>query len=234
MFASQVAALRDQYRCVTFDFRGHGGSELTETGYDMDSLSNDAAAFIEKLDVGPVHFVGFSIGGFAGLRLAVQRQTLLRSLTLIGAAAIDGRDSSFTFKMLPFLSATFGMCPVTGSMMSYFFSPAFLEDPARQAEREKWERYIRSNRALGVSRAASGAIAQTSILPKLGKVHVPALVIRGELDGLIKEDVAKQTAAAISNARFVSIPKRGHVCNIEDPASTNAAIMDFLTGVSRL
>src|SRR5215813_13496911 len=72
MFEAQVAALRDRYRCITFDLRGHGQSELTIDGYDIDTLANDAVALIERLSGGPVHLVGLSIGCFTGLRNALR------------------------------------------------------------------------------------------------------------------------------------------------------------------
>src|SRR5262249_12035516 len=58
MFDAQVAALRGRHRCVTFDFRGQGQSDVTATGYDMETLTEDAAALIETLGIGPCHFVG--------------------------------------------------------------------------------------------------------------------------------------------------------------------------------
>ncbi|MBF6592693.1 MAG: alpha/beta hydrolase [Ktedonobacterales bacterium] len=69
MFDAQVAALRDRYRCVTFDFRGQGQSEVTRGGYDMETLTEDTAALIATLGAAPCHFAGLSMGGFVGLRL---------------------------------------------------------------------------------------------------------------------------------------------------------------------
>jgi Predicted hydrolases or acyltransferases (alpha/beta hydrolase superfamily) len=88
IFADQIAALEDRYRCIAFDFRGQGESEITRSGYDMDTLSDDAAALIEVVGASPCHFVGLSMGGFVALRLAIRRPALLRSLIL----AIAGRD----------------------------------------------------------------------------------------------------------------------------------------------
>src|SRR5437773_7474233 len=53
MFAAQMAALRDRYRCVAFDFRGQGRSEVTAGGYDMETLTADALALIEALALAP-------------------------------------------------------------------------------------------------------------------------------------------------------------------------------------
>jgi hypothetical protein len=55
MFDAQVEALADRYRCVTFDHRGQGGSGVTASGYDMDTLAADAAALIEALGCAPCH-----------------------------------------------------------------------------------------------------------------------------------------------------------------------------------
>jgi 3-oxoadipate enol-lactonase len=87
MFAAQVAALKDRYRCVTFDFRGQGRSEVTRGGYDMETLAEDAAQLIEALGCAPCHFVGLSMGGFAGMRLTARRPELIRSLTLLETSA---------------------------------------------------------------------------------------------------------------------------------------------------
>lgn len=87
MFESQVMALKGRYRCVTFDFRGQGRSEVTASGYDMDTLAEDAAGLIEALGCAPCHFVGLSMGGFVGMRLAARRPALLKSLVLLETTA---------------------------------------------------------------------------------------------------------------------------------------------------
>jgi 3-oxoadipate enol-lactonase len=50
LFERQVEAVAPRYRCITFDFRGHGRSQVTRDGYDMDSLAADAAGLIPGLD----------------------------------------------------------------------------------------------------------------------------------------------------------------------------------------
>ena len=72
-FDAQVAALATRYRVLAFDHRGHGGSGKPSDGYDMDSITRDAEAFIETTNAGPCHFIGLSTGGFVGLRLALRR-----------------------------------------------------------------------------------------------------------------------------------------------------------------
>ena len=75
----RLALLKEHYRCVAFDFRGQGQSEVTRSGYDMETLYEDAVALIEQLGCAPCHFLGLSMGGFIGLRLAARRPELLQS-----------------------------------------------------------------------------------------------------------------------------------------------------------
>jgi non-heme chloroperoxidase len=51
------------YRCVAVDRRGHGRSDQTWTGNDMDTYADDIAELITKLDLRDVILVGHSTGG---------------------------------------------------------------------------------------------------------------------------------------------------------------------------
>lgn len=87
MFEPQIEALKDDFLCVGYDQRGHGQSEVTKDGYELDNLVTDAISLVESLEIGPVHFVGVSVGGMVGMRMALRRPDLLRSLTLIDTSA---------------------------------------------------------------------------------------------------------------------------------------------------
>ena len=83
----RLALLKERSHCVAFDFRGQGQSEVTRSGYDMETLYEDAVALIEQLGCAPCHFLGLSMGGFLGLRLAAWHPELLRSLILLETSA---------------------------------------------------------------------------------------------------------------------------------------------------
>ncbi|MFG1994013.1 alpha/beta fold hydrolase [Actinoplanes sp. NPDC048988] len=60
------------YRTIAHDRRGHGRSEKTYTGNDMDTYARDLAAVIEALDLHDVILVGHSTGGGEVVRYAAQ------------------------------------------------------------------------------------------------------------------------------------------------------------------
>ena len=51
------------YRCVAHDRRGHGRSDQTWDGNEMDTYADDLAALVEKLDLKDAIHVGHSTGG---------------------------------------------------------------------------------------------------------------------------------------------------------------------------
>ncbi|MFE7841922.1 fumarylacetoacetate hydrolase family protein [Streptomyces sp. NPDC057474] len=58
MFDPQVAVLAERYRCVAIDWRGQGETPRSESGYDMDSLTEDVIALLAELRLDPVAFEG--------------------------------------------------------------------------------------------------------------------------------------------------------------------------------
>jgi len=140
MFSDQIEALRGQYRCVAIDWRGQGASPPAADGkYDMDTLALDAAAVIESLGAGPVHYVGLSMGGFVGMRLAARRPELIRSLTLIDtSAAPEEPSAALQDKALAILFRGFGLGPVRGPVQKIMFAPPFLADPRSPGLIDEW------------------------------------------------------------------------------------------------
>src|SRR5437868_5589969 len=132
MFDAQVAALESRFRCIAYDHRGQGKSEVTGSGYTIDELAEDAVALIEKLGAAPCHFVGLSMGGFIGMRLAARRPELIESLSLLETAA--GAEPPFKvvkYRALMAIARVAGMKPVSGPAMKTMFGRKFLPDPSR-------------------------------------------------------------------------------------------------------
>ena len=135
MFNGQIAYFKDRFRCVSFDHRGHGQSEVTESGYELDNLVTDAISFIESLDLGSVHFVGMSTGGFIGMRIAIHHPNLLKSLVLMDTSAeAESKKALKKYNLLLWVVNYVGWWAVTGQVLSNLFHKSFLQDDSRQAE----------------------------------------------------------------------------------------------------
>lgn len=232
MFAAQVAALQDRYRCITFDFRGQGQSEVTAVGYDMDSLTEDAWAVITSLNAAPCHFVGLSMGGFVGLRLAIRYPELLKSLILLETSADpEPKENIGRYKMLNFVARWFGIRPVANRIMSIMFGQTFLHDPARAVERESWKQRLIGNDRIGITRAVMGVIDREGVYEQLPRIMTPTLIIVGDEDVATVPEKSRRIQLQIGGSKLVTIPKAGHSSVIEEKTAVNQAILSFLNQV---
>src|SRR6185312_6315936 len=89
MFEHQRAAFDSRYRVIAYDHRGQGQSADPGSGYDMETVAQDAADLIKSLHAAPCHFAGLSMGGFVGMRLAARHPELA---TQEHGPRADGRD----------------------------------------------------------------------------------------------------------------------------------------------
>jgi 3-oxoadipate enol-lactonase len=232
LFDHQVEALKDRYRCIRFDFRGQGQSEVTRDGYDVDNLTEDAAGLIRALGVAPCHFVGLSMGGFVGMRLAARKPELIRSLVLMSTSAdAEPRAKAFGYRLLCFVARWTSMRLAAGPVKRIMFGKKFRTDPEREAEREEWRKILLRNDPIGATRAARAVFARPPIYDEIDKIRAPTLVIVGADDTATPPDKARRIHERIRGSRLVVIPDAGHTVTVEEPASVNAALIEFLHGL---
>jgi pimeloyl-ACP methyl ester carboxylesterase len=226
-FDGQLATFQDRYRCIAFDFRGQGQSEVTRKGYDMDSLTEDVASLIRALGCSPCHFVGCSMGGFVGMRLAVRHADLLRSLTLVGSSA-SPEPSAWRFRLMCWTAWLLGVRAVTPWVMPVQFGPDFLRDPQRSAERQVWFERIAATSRAGAVRAAGGVIARPDFAAPLSQVRVPTLIVVGEADRATPLAEARRLQRGIAGSELVVVPRAGHAVAIEQSVAVSQALGQFL------
>ncbi len=229
MFDPQVEALSRRFRCIRLDFRGQGQSEVTASGYDMDTLTEDVAALVRALDCAPCHFVGLSMGGFVGMRLGFRHPELLRSLILIATSADpEPRENVPRYRLLGRIARWFGLRVVANRVLPIVLGRTILTDPARRATVDQWKETVIGNDRIGTTRATMGVIERAGVYDEIGAIRTPTLVVVGEEDVATVPGKAERIAARIPGARLVRIPRAGHSPTLEEPDAVNRAIEEFL------
>jgi len=229
MFHNQIEALSTRYRCVSFDFRGQGQSEVVKSGYDIESLYQDAIRLIETLDIEPCHFIGLSMGGFVGLRVGIRRPDLLKLLILIESSSDpESKDALKRYKMLNIVARWFGVGIVANQVMEIVFGQKFLNDGARNSLKHKWKEHIVSNDRIGITRAVAAVITREGVTDQLDQITVPTLIIVGDQDVATVPAKAEKMHAGIPNSRLVVIPGAGHTSTVEEPIAVTTALLNFL------
>ncbi len=229
MFEGQVATLAPRYRCIAYDHRGQGRS--ADRGgriHTIEENYRDAASLIEMLGIAPCHFVGLSMGGFVGMRLAARRPDLLRSLVLLDTSADpEPRENIGRYTLLNAIASWFGIGLVVRRVMPIMFGRYFLTDPSQADVRAEWRQRLAANRR-GIVRSVRGVIEREGVADEITRIATPTLVMVGDQDVATTPEKAKRIVSLIPGARLLTIPNAGHSASVEQPALVTAAISEFI------
>jgi pimeloyl-ACP methyl ester carboxylesterase len=80
--AGQLAADR---QVIALELQGHGHTADVARSFTWDDFAEDIAAVIQRLGLGPVDLLGYSLGGTASLRCAIRHPEAVRKLVLVSA-----------------------------------------------------------------------------------------------------------------------------------------------------
>lgn len=218
MWTRQVEALKDRYRVITWDMRGHGQSDSPDdqAQYSEEATCADMAAILRELGIEKAVIGGLSLGGYMSLAFNVRYPEMVKALMLFdtgpGYKNPVGREG----------------WNKTAEARAVAFETKGLESLGRGAE----VRIAQHRSAAGLAKAARGMLAQfdSRIIESLEHITVPTLVLVGANDepflGATDYMVAK-----IKGSRRVVIADAGHAANIDQPEAFNAAVEEFLEGL---
>lgn len=85
IFSRFAPRFTDRFRVLAFDRRGHGDSDYPETGYDVDTLTEDLRQFLDALEVDRIILAGHSLGYLELSRFAVLYPERVLSLVFLDA-----------------------------------------------------------------------------------------------------------------------------------------------------
>ena len=230
MFEAQAKHFSDRFRVIRYDHRGQGQSARdTRENLNYDTLTEDVVELIRALRLGPVVFVGNSMGGFVGLRLAARYPELVRSMLLMGTSA-DAEDQAAEMDELIEVLAEHGMEPVIDGVLQFMMGDTTLTDPSRAS-------VLASVRELLLSRGPEYADAawniahRPGVLDELKNIQCPLVVVAGTEDHTYPPPKSEQIVAGVSHARLLRMERTGHVHALENPEQVNAVLEDVLAAL---
>jgi 3-oxoadipate enol-lactonase len=229
MFATQVAALSDQYRCVSWDERGFGMTAASDNFTYWDS-ANDAVALLDHLGISEAVFIGMSQGGYLSLRAAIAHPSRVRALVLIDSGAkLD--DPQVIAGYQGMLEALCGEDESVYDAVAAGVGQIILGD---QALIDTWLPIWKARRdsdrdALRVPGAT--LMGRDDISDRLGEISCPTLVIHGTADVAIPIESAEHVVEQVQRGQLVVVEGGTHASNMTHPTLVNQAISSFLATI---
>jgi pimeloyl-ACP methyl ester carboxylesterase len=168
-------------RCIAFDRRGHGRSGQPDRGYDFDTLADDLAAVMERLNLRDVTLVGQSLGcGEVVHYLSRHGARRVRRAVLIGTIT-PGDNSPDTSKFETRRAALIkDPSGAFGKAAADFFGTA--KNPVSEETIRWWTRMMTDECSLKVMLDLFRVFTTTDFRPQLSTIRVPTLLIHGDID----------------------------------------------------
>ncbi len=224
MWRPQVDALQGQYRLITPDLRGFGGSDAPPGHYTMDEQADDLAALLDHLGVPQATVCGLSMGGYIAMAFMRRHAARARALVLADTrAGADSEEARAGREANARLAESEGAAAIADKMI-----PGLVAPGASQVLRDTLRAMILANTPQGIAGALRGMAVRPDSSQSLRAVAVPTMVIVGEQDGLTPPIEAAQINMAVAGSYVVMLPGVGHISNLEAPGEFTIALRVFL------
>lgn len=218
--------LSEKHRVITVDLPGFGESPV-EPGFSMDTAADRIAELLDSRKLETSAVGGLSMGGYVALAFSRRHARRLTHLILADTRSEPdddtGRDNR---NRLIKLTEEFGPSKVYEVML-----PKVLA-ASTQATQPSVVEFVRGIASRQTGPGVIGGLAalrdRPDATPGLAKITAPTLIIIGEEDVVTPPTLSESMNAAIPGSKLVRIPGAGHLSNVEQAASFNAAVAEFL------
>jgi 3-oxoadipate enol-lactonase len=224
MFDPQVAALTPEFRVITWDERGHGGTPATSPFSYWDSAS-DVIGLLDHLGIEQAVLGGMSQGGFLSLRAALNAPGRVRALILIDSqAGLENPDLAPAYEQMEQTWMEQGPAPVQDVVATIILGP-----PDGPVDYQPWfSKWAAADRD-GLRLAFRCLMDRDDVTDRLGEISCPALILHGTADAAIPMERAEVVRSGLAGpVSLVSVEGGSHAANLSHPDEVNLAMLKFL------
>lgn len=227
----QLPAFSQHYTCVLFDARCFGRSTPSDARHFWPRFFvDDVLAILDAEHIERAAFIGQSMGGMAGLRLALVEPGRVTRLVLA--------DSPLALDHPALMADVRGHLARAADVQNEerALGPAFQREQPGLVELYRQIRLFNpSSFARGQNDLTSALMKQRFFAPDylidadaVTRLRCPVLYIGGEADPVAKPGVMRELAALTPLGSHVVVPRAGHSAYFEEPEAFNSAVLEFL------
>lgn len=223
-FDAVLPELSKDFRITLLNLPGFHGSRPVAAS--MESYVAGVRQALAEFDIAaPCTLMGNGFGGTVALAFALEGSDGLARLILSDVAAGFPPEGRQAFKVMADKVAAGGLGAIADIAANRVFHAAYLKVHPQAVEERRAVLLQIDPMAF---RAACAILMEADLTPKLSRLHIPTLVVCGELDQATPPPLNKAIVSAVRQARYVELPGCGHCPPLEQPQAFLAATGDFL------
>ena len=222
-----IAALAAHFRVIAYDHRGTGRSDRALPGtVTVDDFADDILALMDALAIPRAHLVGHAAGGVAGLALARKAPARLDRLVVVNGWASADPHFLRCFEARLNLLRHAGIEPFLRAQPIFLYPANWISAHTAALDAELAHQ-LADFPGMATMEKRVAALAAFDLRGKL--IGLPStLVLIADDDMLVPALAGERLAAELGGADMARMAVGGHACNVTDPDSFNAHVLDFL------
>jgi len=230
MWDKQLECLKERYRVIAYDIRGHGESDAGTDDFSMKLFANDLIAFMDMLNVEKATICALSMGGYIALNAMEHYPDRFEALVLADTTCKADTSVAKKKRMATIKNILEkGMLIFAANSVKNMFTPQSFITKENEISAVKQMIINISEESLGCTLLALAARKETC--SKLPEIQVPVLILVGEEDKITPPEAAIYMHLRIENSIIHNIGNAAHLSNIENSDDFNTQLKSFLASV---
>jgi len=230
MWNSQVGSLKENYRAITYDIRGHGDSKAGNEVFSIDLFVNDLISFLDTLKIDKAILCGLSMGGYIALNAIEKHNERFDALILSDTQCIADTPEAKEKRMkaIESIRKTGVEKYAEESIKNLFASESFT---TRVKEIADVREMIVNTSEQSLCNTLLALSVREETCTKLSAIKVPVLIMVGSEDKITPPAAARFMHEKIKGSLLKVIDHAGHLSNLENPDEFNVQLKKFVASV---
>jgi len=227
MWDKQSEKLKDSYRVIAYDIRGHGDTDLGAIDFSIDLFAQDLIDFMDALKIEKTMLCGLSMGGYIALNAIDKHPNRFSALILsdTNCTADSSEAKENRIKTIEGIKEN-GVKKLADGLIPKLFAPESFKTYSEGIAVVKELIVKTPKQSLYNSLHAMANRKETC--SKLPEIKIPVLIIVGKEDKITPPEAANAMHEKIKDSSLQIIPNAGHLSNLENQEDFNNQLKKFI------
>ena len=233
MWNMQLEELKDDYRVIAYDIRGHGSSDSGNEDFSIELFVKDLLCLMDALKIDKTVLCGLSMGGYIALNAIENYPERFDALILSDTHCIADTPEAKgkRMKTIERIKKN-GVDDYADESISNLFAPESFTTRGEEIAAVRKMIVKTSKQSLYKTLLALSVRKETC--NKLPEIKVPVLIMVGKEDKITPPSAAWLIHEKIQGSFLNIIEHAGHLANMENPEDFNYQLKKFVSSVKHL
>src|SRR5688572_26087687 len=232
MWDIQVESLKENYRVIAYDIRGHGNSDPGIDEFFIELFVNDLLHLMKKLGIEKSILCGLSLGGYIALNAALKYPDRFDALILNDTQCIADTPEIKENRCQAIIRI---MKDRVEQYANEIVKNLFALESFTKKENviDTVKEMIINTPKQSLCNTLHALAERKETCSRLKEINIPTLILVGNEDKITPIAVAQKMHEKLLTSKLEIIPQAGHLSNLENPIAFNNHLVKFLEVVGK-